>query len=48
MRLRPEEVVFIDNDVHNVYGARKLGIRSVHFTGVVALKKDLKRLGLKF
>lgn len=46
-RLKPNEIVFIDNDMHNVYGARKLGIKSIKFTSASALKKDLKRLRIK-
>lgn len=48
MRLKPSEVLFIDNDIRNVYGAKQVGINAVHYTTTFALKKDLKRLGIKF
>lgn len=47
-RLKSKEILFIDNDVHNVYGARKVGIKSIKFHSASVLKKDLKRFGVRF
>lgn len=47
MGLEPENVIFIDNDYHNVESARKLGIESVLFTHPQFLSKELKQLGVR-
>ncbi len=44
--VKAEEVLFIDNDAHNAYAARKAGLKAIHFTSVPELKKDLKRFGI--
>ncbi|MCL5092850.1 MAG: HAD family phosphatase [Candidatus Marsarchaeota archaeon] len=46
MGIKPEESIFIDNLVENVEGAKKIGIRGVHFTGNKKLNADLRRLGV--
>ncbi|MDE1846369.1 MAG: HAD family phosphatase [Candidatus Micrarchaeota archaeon] len=47
MRLKPSEIVFIDNRLDNVLGARSVGMRALWFKGERAtLIKQLKRLGL--
>jgi HAD superfamily hydrolase (TIGR01509 family) len=40
------ETLYIDDLEENVEAARKLGIVSVQFTGLAALKVELRRLGL--
>lgn len=42
--LVPEETVFIDDTPENLEGARKLGIGTLHFTGVSELRKSLQSL----
>lgn len=44
--IRPQEAVFIDNMVENVEGARKLGIKSIHFVNRRLLDKELAKLGV--
>lgn len=46
MKVKPSEVVFIDNQIENVEGASKLGINSVHFTSRRKLDISLAKLGL--
>jgi 2-haloacid dehalogenase len=42
----PEQALFIDDNRDNVAGAEAAGIRSVHFTGADALRRELERLGV--
>ncbi len=42
LRLRAEEVIFIDNELRNVRGAREVGMRSLLFTGIASLEKELR------
>ena len=44
--VKPEEAIFIDDNLRNVKAAEELGIRSIHFTGAAALEKELKTLNL--
>ncbi|MDE1850245.1 MAG: HAD family phosphatase [Candidatus Micrarchaeota archaeon] len=46
MRLRPREVIFIDNRLDNVLGARSVGIRSIVFKNRTELQSRLKKLGV--
>ncbi|MFA5167205.1 MAG: HAD family phosphatase [Candidatus Omnitrophota bacterium] len=46
--LRPEETVFIDDMKNFIAGARKAGMHVIHFRGLARLKRDLKRLGIRF
>ncbi len=48
LKLKPSEVIFIDNIAKNVSGARAVGINSIIFTGIKKLESDLARLGIKF
>ena len=48
LRLKPSEVIFIDNVSKNVMGARAVGINSIIFTGIKKLESDLKECGIKF
>ncbi len=47
LRMKPEEILFIDNDIRNIEGSRRLGINSILFTSAHELKKDLKRFKIK-
>jgi putative hydrolase of the HAD superfamily len=47
MKLRPEDIIFIDNDYHNVQAAKGLGITSILFTRAALLRKELKQFGMK-
>ena len=44
-RVKPDEAVFIDNLEVNVKGARKVGMKGIHFVGHAKLVRDLKKLG---
>ncbi len=44
--IKAEEAVFIDNQLENVEGAARLGIRSLHFTSRRKLDIQLSKLGL--
>ena len=47
MKLKPAECVFIDDKMEHVKGARKAGLKALHFKNAKRLRADLKRLGLK-
>ena len=42
----PEECLFIDDVLEHVEGARKTGIRGIHFLGEEQLEKELTELGI--
>jgi putative hydrolase of the HAD superfamily len=42
-----EDIVFIDDSLPNVEGARATGIRAIHFTTVAMLEGDLARAGVE-
>jgi len=44
--LAPAECVFIDDGLHNVEGARAVGMDGIHFTGADALEQALRNRGL--
>lgn len=44
LKLRPKEVVFIDNLEKNAEGARRVGMIGLHFTSYKKLASDLKKL----
>jgi epoxide hydrolase-like predicted phosphatase len=44
MKVRPEECLFIDDIQRNVRSAAKFGMKTVHFTGVEVLRRELSRL----
>ncbi len=46
MKLKGSEVIFIDNQIENVVGARKAGIRSIWFKNVRQLEKELRKMGI--
>lgn len=47
MKLKPSEIVFIDDKMVNVKGARKVGLKSFQFKSLEDTKKQLKRLGIR-
>ncbi|MBD3164032.1 HAD-IA family hydrolase [Candidatus Woesearchaeota archaeon] len=42
-RLNADECIFIDDSAHNLPGAQKVGIRTIHYQNMKQLKADLKR-----
>ena len=44
--VKPEDCVFIDDGLHNVEGARSIGMDGIHFTGAEALEVELVARGL--
>lgn len=44
--LRPEEIVYIDDNPHNAAVATSLGMHGIHFTGAAPLRRELAALGL--
>lgn len=44
--VRPERAVFIDDSLHNVEGARRVGMAALHFTSPPRLHDDLAALGV--
>ena len=42
----PEEIFFVDDNINNVEGARRLGLKAEQFTSVENLKKQLIDLGI--
>ncbi|HVA82850.1 MAG TPA: HAD family phosphatase [Candidatus Aquilonibacter sp.] len=49
MGLKPGEIVFVDNRLDNVLGARSAGMKALWFKGSRAvLERQLKKLGLKW
>lgn len=47
MKLKPGECVFIDDKRKNVAGARKAGLKALHFTSPKKLAAGLRELGVK-
>ncbi len=45
--VRPDQIVFIDDNPANVAPARKLGMRGVVYNGIEELRKDLASIGVK-
>jgi 2-haloacid dehalogenase len=44
--LKPEESIFIDDNLRNIKAAQAMGIYSIHFTSPAQLVEDLKNLNL--
>ena len=44
--IQPARAVFIDDSLHNVEGARHIGMHAVHFNSVEQLHEDLHALGI--
>lgn len=47
LKAKPEECLFIDDQLKNIKAARDLGISAILFKNPEQLKKDLKKLGIK-
>ena len=39
--LKPDETLFIDDNLRNIKGAKKLGINTIHYSSPKKLKADL-------
>lgn len=48
LKLPADSVIFIDDKVDNVEGAKKLGIDSIHFINPNQLMEDLEKRGFEF
>ncbi len=46
LKLKPAEVIFIDDKKRNIDGAKKLGIKGIVFKNLAQLKRDLEKLGV--
>jgi len=44
--LSPASCVFIDDNAHNVQGARDFGMHAIHFTGADTMRRELAGMGL--
>jgi 2-haloacid dehalogenase len=44
--VKPEEALFIDDNLRNVHAAEAMGIKSLHFEGAAQLRKKLVELGI--
>ena len=44
--VKPKESVFIDDLSENISGAKKVGLKGIHYIGIVELNTRLKQLGL--
>jgi putative hydrolase of the HAD superfamily len=47
LKAKPEEVIFVDDRIENVRGARKLGIRGICFKNNEQFFEELKNIGVK-
>lgn len=45
--LEAEETLFVDNKKENVKGAQSIGIHAIHFTGIDALCRELKKYDIE-
>jgi len=41
LRINPEEAIFIDDKEKNIIGARKVGLKTIHFKGIRGMKEIL-------
>jgi len=46
LKMRPEEILFIDDKLPNVEAAQALGIQTIQFSSVERLREDLIAAGL--
>lgn len=44
--LKAKESLFIDDNIHNIESARKMGFHTIHFTENIDLEKEVKEMGL--
>jgi len=47
LKLKPEQCIFIDDKEENIVSAKKIGIKSIHYTNYQHLMKHLKHLGVE-
>lgn len=47
MKIKSGEAIFIDNQIENVVGARKTGIKSILFTSAKDLEKRLRKMHIR-
>ena len=45
--VKPQEAVFIDDNLRNVKAAEEIGIKTIHFQSGVMLREQLKELGVE-
>ena len=45
-KVHPSKSVFIDDLIENIDGAKKVGIKGIHYTDIETLNKSLKELGI--
>ncbi len=48
MKVKPEQVVFVDDRAENVHGAVRVGINAIHFSTEKELKRSLAMLNVDF
>jgi 2-haloacid dehalogenase len=44
--VKPEDAIFIDDNLRNVKAAQDMGIRSIHFTGATNLENELSKMNI--
>ncbi|NLZ95577.1 MAG: HAD-IA family hydrolase, partial [Bacteroidales bacterium] len=44
--LKAEESLFIDDNIHNIESAQKIGFHTIHFTNDTDLEKEVKAMGV--
>jgi epoxide hydrolase-like predicted phosphatase len=47
VNLKPEEVVFVDDEEKLLVNVENVGIKPIHFQGIEKLKEDFKKLGIE-
>lgn len=47
LKIKPKEILFVDNDKEKIDIAKKVGMQTVIFKNPVQLRKNLKKLGVK-
>ena len=44
--MKPENVIFFDDLIENIEGAKKIGINVVHVNGIQSIKNGIRKLGI--
>lgn len=44
LKVKPNEILFIDNDIKNINGARKVGMEGILFNNAKQLKADINKM----
>jgi len=47
-QVKPEDAVFIDDNLRNIEAAKKLGLSSIRFTSAAELEKELAEVGVTY